>query len=370
MGLPGRTPVSVRHLTGATPIPGMVEIDGSAGGGQILRTALTLSMLSDEPVTVTDVRGDRPEPGLKAQHLTALDVAAAVSDATVEGGELGSETVEFDPGEPTAGRYEAGVGTAGSLTLVFDTLLPVATRLDDPLSLVATGGTDVKWSPPLAYYRRVKLPLLRERGLAATVDSDRPGFYPVGGGRATLRLWPSSVSALTLDGGNGRGDGDGDADGGDVFEARVYSLAADALADADVADRQADTAEQRLSERGVEVVHRETTCAAADSPGSSLTLRLDGDETVAGFDACGEKGKPAEDVARDAVRDLAAFLETGAAVDEHLADQLLVFLALSGGRIVVPGLTDHVETNLGVCESFGYDLSVEESSRGVVVRGE
>jgi len=354
----------------------MVEIDGSAGGGQILRTALTLSMLSGDPVTVTDVRGDRPQPGLKPQHLTALEVAAAVSDATVEGGELGSSTVEFDPGEPTGGRYEAAVGTAGSLTLVFDTLLPVATRLEEPLSLVATGGTDVKWSPPMACYRRVKLPLLREHGLAVAVEVERPGFYPTGGGRATLRLWPSSVSSLTLDGGKERGEENSEADGAEPVEARIYSLAADSLADAEVADRQADAAERELSGLGVETVGRVVTYAAAASPGSSLVVRLDGEGTldsggtVAGFDACGEKGKPAEEVATEAVADLTALWETGAAVDEHLADQLLVFLALSGGRVVVPGLTGHVETNLAVLDAFDYDLSVEESNRGVVVRGE
>jgi RNA 3'-terminal phosphate cyclase (ATP) len=339
----------------------MVEIDGSAGGGQILRTALTLSMLSGESVTVSDVRGDRPDPGLGAQHLTAVEVAAAVSDATVRGAELGSETVEFDPGEPTGGCYEASVGTAGSLTLVFDTVLPLATRLDEPLSLSATGGTDVKWSPTMGFCRRVKLPLLREHGVAAAIDVHRPGFYPVGGGRATLHLWPSSVSPLTLDGVTHR-EG--------TLRARIYSLAADSLADADVADRQADEAERELSKLGLEPVHREVTRAAADSPGSSLVVRLDGDGTLAGFDARGEKGKPAEAVAGDAVADLAAFRETGAAVDHHLADQLLVFLALSGGRVVAPRVTAHVETNLAVCEAFGYDLSVEEAGRGVVVRGE
>lgn len=339
----------------------MVEVDGSAGGGQILRTALTLSMLSGESVTVTDVRGDRPEPGLKAQHQTAVAVAAAVCDAAVEGAELGSEAVEFDPGVPTGGDYEAEIGTAGSLTLLFDTLLPLATVLDEPLSLSATGGTDVKWSPPLSYYRRVKLPLLREHGLAATVEPERPGFYPAGGGHATLHLWPSSVSQLALDGG---------APGSDGPQARIYSLASESLADADVADRQTDAAERELSRLDIDVVRREVTYAVADSPGSSVVVELGGDGIVAGFDACGEKGKRAEAVASDAVTDLRAFRETGAGVDEHLADQLLVFLALAGGRIVVPRLTDHVETNLAVCEAFGYDLSVEESGRGVVVHGE
>ena len=120
----------------------MVEVDGDDGGGQILRTSLTLAMLTGKAMTV-------------------------------EGGRLGSEVVRFDPGEPSGGSYETAVGTAGSLTLVFDALLPVATALDAPLELAATGGTDVKWSPPLSFCRRVKLPLLRAHGLAAAVTRPR-----------------------------------------------------------------------------------------------------------------------------------------------------------------------------------------------------
>jgi len=324
----------------------MVEIDGSAGGGQILRTSLTLSMLSGESVTVTDVRGDRSDPGLKHQHLAAVETAAAVSDAAVEGAELGSESVVFEPGESTGGEYEVSIETAGSLSLVFDTVWPVATVLADPLVLSATGGTDVKWSPPSAYYRRVKLPLLRELGLAATVELERPGFYPVGGGRATLRLWPSSLRPPTLDGGT-------------PDEARLYSLASEGLADADVTERQAKTAESAIDDLGIETVHREVTYATTDSPGSSLVVGLSGEGVRAGFDAVGERGTPAEDVARQVLSDVESFRESGAAVDARLADQLLVVLALAGGRVAVPHLTDHVETNLAVFDAFGYDVSVE-----------
>jgi RNA 3'-terminal phosphate cyclase (ATP) len=324
----------------------MVEIDGSAGGGQILRTSLTLSMLSGEAVTVTDVRGDRSDPGLKHQHLAAVETAAAVSDADVEGARVGAGDVAFDPGEPTGGEYEASIETAGSLALVFDTVWPVATVIDDPLVLSATGGTDVKWSPPSAYYRRVKLPLLRELGLAATVDVERPGFYPVGGGRATLRLWPSSLTPPVLE-------------GGPAESARVYSLASDALADADVAERQARTAESAVGDIGVEPVSSEMTYAATDCPGSALVVAVEGEGVRAGFDAFGERGTPAEDVAHRAVSGVESFLDTGAGVDAHLADQLLVALALAGGRVAVPRVTDHVETNLAVFDAFGYDVSVE-----------
>jgi RNA 3'-terminal phosphate cyclase (ATP) len=341
----------------------MVEVDGSAGGGQILRTALTLSMLSGESVTVESVRGDRSEPGLKHQHLAAVEAAAAVCDADVEGAELGAETVAFDPGEPTGGEYETTIETAGSCTLVFDTIWPVATVIGEPLTLSATGGTDVKWSPPTAYYRRVKLPLLRELGLAATVDPDRPGFYPVGGGGATLRLWPSSVSPLVLDGGPAKGP----------LRASVHSLASESLADADVADRQAEAAESALDDLNAgpvpEVVRREVTYASADSPGSSVVVGVVDDGVRAGFTAFGERGTPAEDVGREAVAGVGEFLDSGAGVDEHLADQCLVALALGGGRVHTSRTTDHIETNRGVLATFGYDVSVELSGETVVVTG-
>ncbi|MFB6152204.1 MAG: RNA 3'-terminal phosphate cyclase [Haloarculaceae archaeon] len=344
----------------------MVEVDGASGGGQILRTALTLSMLAEEAVTVTDVRGDRSEPGLKPQHLTAVQTAAEVCDADVEGGELGSDEVAFDPGDPTGGTYEATIGTAGSVTLLFDTFLPLATTLEEPLTLAASGGTDVKWSPPLPFYRQVKLPLLRAAGLAAAVDPVRTGYYPAGGGRARLRLWPSPAPEFRLD---GRVDDP---------VASVYSKAAAELSDADVADRQADAAAERLARRGIDVRRRTVVETETRSPGSTVLVRVTGagsgserDDAppgpVAGFDAYGEPGKPAEDVAADAVEDAERFLAGSGAVDRHLADQLLAFLAVGGGRVAVPDVTDHVSTSFDVLAAFGYDLSVDRSGPVPVV---
>jgi RNA 3'-terminal phosphate cyclase (ATP) len=142
----------------------MLDLDGSEGGGQLLRTALSLSAVETTPFRMTGVRGSRPEPGLMPQHLTAVETVAAVTDAEVTGAELGSEELTFEPGLPTGGDYEADVGTAGSVTLLFDALLPVSVAVEAPLAVRARGGTDVQWSPPLDYARLVKLPLLRRRG--------------------------------------------------------------------------------------------------------------------------------------------------------------------------------------------------------------
>jgi RNA 3'-terminal phosphate cyclase (ATP) len=325
----------------------MLEVDGSAGGGQLLRSSLALAAVTDQAVTVANVRGSRPEPGLKPQHLSAVEVLSEVCDGAVEGASLGSETVTFEPGEPRGGHVEASIGTAGSLTLVFDTLLPLGVVLDEPLSVTVGGGTAVKWSPPLSTYRRVKLPLLRDLGLSAAVDCHRPGYYPEGGGKATLHLGPSSLSSLSL------------AKRGERLGARVVAQTSQDLADDKVARRLAETATKQLSDADIDVLETSVRTKAAVSTGASLTVELVYEHSRAGFDALGEPGKPAETVTTDAVEQALAFDEGSAAVDRHLADQLLAVLALAGGRLAIPERTDHVETSLDLLDTFGVDCRVK-----------
>lgn len=329
----------------------MLKIDGSAGGGQLLRTALSLSAVTEQPVTVTNIRGARAEPGLKPQHLTAVEVLAAACDATVDGVAAGSEEVVFRPGEPSSGDLQFDIGTAGSIPLVFDTVLPVAVALDGPLSVTVLGGTAVKWAPPLSTYRQVKLPVCREFGLAGAVERHRSGFYPAGGGKATLHLWPSTLSPLSL------------AERGQLQGARVYSRASDDLDD--VAKRQATAAREALADAGISLIEQRVTATNAASTGSSVTVGLDFERTRAGFDALGEPGKRARAVAEDAVEAALAFTEESGSVDRHLADQLLVFLALAGGTVSVPAYTDHIETSLALLGRFGFDISVDETGRAV-----
>ena len=326
----------------------MLTIDGGEGGGQILRSALALAAVTQRAVEVTEVRGNRPEPGLKPQHLTVVETLADLCDATVEGASPGADELTFDPGEVRGGRVSAEIGTAGSVTLLFDAVLPLATTLSEPLSVTATGGTEVKWSPPLAAHQQVKLPLCRAFGLQAAVERERTGFYPAGGGRATLHLGPSSLSRLSL------------TDRGPLRGARIYSRESATLAGQDVARRQADAAESRLESADIEVLETVTATAATDSPGSALTVVLEFEQTRAGFDALGEQGTPAEDVAADAVADATSFVAGEAAVDEHLADQLLVFLALAGGEMTIPRVSSHVETSLGLLQKFGFEVAVEK----------
>ena len=333
----------------------MLDIDGGAGGGQVVRTAVTLAALSGQAVTVDDVRGDRSTPGMRPQHVAAVEAAAALCSATVEGATTGAETLVFDPGPLRADDVAVDVGTAASIPLMFDAVLPLATALAEPATVTATGGTDVEWSPPMDYLRRVKLPLLSVAGLEADLSVDRRGFYPVGDGEATLSLRPSSVDGLDV------------TDRGDLRRVEVRSVAAADLADAEVAERQAAAAADGLGVDApvdADATYEETAC-----PGSVVTLLAVCDRSRAGFSALEEPGTPAEAVAAAAVEDFERFYAGPAAVDRHLADQLQVPLALGGGRVTAPAVTGHLETNREVLESFGYDATVEARGDRVVVSG-
>jgi len=333
----------------------MLELDGGDGGGQVVRTAVTLSALSGEAVTVENVRGDRPEPGMKPQHVAAVEAAAALCSATVEGATTGEGTLVFRPGEVRGGEAAVDVGTAGSIALVFDTVLPLATALSEPATVTVTGGTDVKWAPPVDYLRRVKLPLLATAGLDAEVSVETRGFYPVGGGEATLTLRPSTLEPLSV------------VDRGDLRRVEVHSVAEAGLADAEVAERQAAAAADRLGT--ATPVGAEATYADADCAGSVVVLVAVYEGGRAGFAALGEAGKPSEEVAAGAVDAFERFDAGAAAVDDHLADQLQVPLALAGGEVTAPGATAHVRTNRAVIEAFGHDPSVEERDDRVRISG-
>lgn len=333
----------------------MREIDASSGGGQLFRSSLALAALTQTPVRISAIRDNRPNPGLKHQHLAALDALATVCDADVEGAALDSRTVTFRPNQPTGGTVEVDVETAGSITLVFETLVSLATAIEKPLTVTVSGGTDVKWSPPLSTYQQVTLPLYRENGLAVAVERHRTGFYPAGGGNATLHLAPSELSPIHY------------TERGALVSAEVYSRESRSLAESDVAARQAETAWERLEAAGVGVTETVTATAETKSPGSAVSIVLKYEHTRAGFDAIGERGKPAEDVAGDAVDRALAFHDGTATVDAHVADQLLLPLALAGGQVRLPALTDHVETSIALLEQFGYAVAVDQSEDCPVV---
>ncbi|GAB6878680.1 RNA 3'-terminal phosphate cyclase [Halorubrum gandharaense] len=364
----------------------MIHIDGSDGGGGVLRTALGLSLATGDPVRIENVRGSRPTPGLKPQHRACVEAARLVGDAAVTGAEQGSETVTFEPGsgtpteseradtDPRPREHAVDVGTAGSATLVASTVLPAALTTDRTVRLRIAGGTDVAWSPPADYFGGVTLACLRAHGLAAALDVPERGFYPAGGGVVRLTLGPSTLAPLELDG------------EATIERTRVSAVATTDLLDADVADRLARETGATLEEStDVTVASRAARYADAPSTDASVVVRAEGhvgssDQhpdrpqrpiPLAGFSALGEADTPAEAVADEAVEAFREWRRGPGAVDRHLGDQLVPYLALAGGAVRIPEVTDHVENAVMVADAFGFDVRIDEAAApgdGAVVR--
>lgn len=332
-----------------------MEIDCSAGGGQLLRTSVGIAALTGTPIELTQIRAHRPNPGLKAQHAAAVGILADICNATVSPFAVGTDSLTFEPGPPQSGSYERAIETAGNVFLVFDTLLPLAHILEKPLVVTVHGGTETKWAPTSDYYRRIKLPLLRRHGLNAHVVLDRYGFYPVGGGSATLHLYPSSFQPIELP----RPDS--------INSAHVYSLETDDLSQATVASRQAETARAGLTERDISLQDTRIRTISAPSAGSAVTIRGAGAHAIFGFTNVGEKGKPAESVASECLDALDDFHSNPSAVDPHTADQLLPFLAVAGGTLAISSLTDHIESLLTLLEALQFDIQVSDSADGLLI---
>ena len=316
----------------------MIEIDGSygEGGGQILRTALAYSAILKIPIHIKNIRASRKNPGLGNQHLAAVNALARISGATVEGNKIGSQTLTFIPREIRPGDYEFKIETAGSVTLLLQTIfLPLCLAQGDS-TLTLVGGTHVPWSPPFHYFSQVLLPTLRPMKVSAEAMIEKWGFYPKGGGRVQLRIspidGPKSISLVE------RG-----------LLKKIRGISAIANLPKHVVERQKEQALRRI--RGELEIDPEIAIVS-DAPsigqGSFLLLLAEYEGIVVGFSSLGAKGKPAEKVADEAVDFLKNYLESDGCVDPHLADQLVPFMALAKGNscFTTTQMTGHLLTNL------------------------
>ena len=322
-----------------------IPIDGTLGegGGQVLRTAVSLSAVTGTPVRVTNVRANRDKSGLRPQHLASVLAAARVCNGRVEGGTVGSTDVTFHPGDPAAlrgGRFEFDVGTAGSAGLVCQTVLPILLRAAGPSEVVVTGGTHVPMAPAAPFLRHSFQRALRRLGHDVGFELQREGFHPAGGGRLVMRVDPTPRGELRRMDWAGRG--------------RFVSLRCEVIyagLPTHVATREMRVLRETLKSAGwplPAVALREIE--DADGPGNAVVVRAIYEEAEAVFTSIGQRGVRAEDVARDAGEAAVRWLMSGCPVDPHLADQLLIPLALAkGGRFVTPGPLDaHVSTNAEV----------------------
>ncbi len=320
----------------------MIQIDGSAGegGGQVLRSALTLSVLTGQPVHLHHIRARRSKPGLAAQHLKAVEAAAAMSAAVVEGAEPGSVTLTFKPATIQAGDYYLDIGTAGATSLVLQTIFLPLSAAGAVSRVRLVGGTHVPWSPAFHYLQLQWLPFMREIGCDAGLVLEQAGFYPRGGGRTEITIQPTGprqpLQLVT------RGP-----------LQRIWGLSAVANLSPSIAERQQRQALQRLA--GVAgPVSIELLDLPAAGQGTFLLLLAECTVGRACYVALGERGKPAERVADEAVDALLHWLHGDGAIDEYLADQLLLPLALADGPSILrtSEVTQHLLTNAEVIRQF------------------
>ena len=325
----------------------MVEIDGSIGegGGQVLRSALALSAITGKSVRLYNIRARRSEPGLKAQHLKSVDAAAAVTKATVNGAAMHSTALTFQPSSLSSGRYDFEIGTAGATTLVLQTILLPLSLASSSSSVIISGGTHVPWSPCFHYVALHWLPFLQQMGFDAQIEMERAGFYPPGGGRIHAIIRPTeAVSPLLL------------TKRGRIL--RIRGISAVANLPVSIADRQKHQALVRLKnipELGnTPDIHIQVQQLPAQSKGTFLLLLAEFEAGRCCYFGLGSLGKPAERVADEAVDALQAFCDTGGAVDQYLADQLLIPLCLANGpsELRISQITNHLLTNAAVLEAF------------------
>jgi RNA 3'-terminal phosphate cyclase (ATP) len=318
----------------------MITIDGSQGegGGQILRTSLALSLVTGQPFRMERIRAKRQKPGLLKQHLTAVEAAKTVGCAEVEGAALSSQTLEFRPGPVTPGNYRFAVGTAGSATLVLQTVLPALLTSSGHSTLTLEGGTHNPMAPPFDFLEKCFMPLIHRMGPSVELELRHHGFFPAGGGRFHARIEPSKkLSRLDL------------LERGSIRGRRARIL---------VSKLPEHVGQRELAVVRDDLRWREDECSVEAvpypvGPGNAVVLAIETEHLTEVFTGFGERGRPAEEVARSAVGAVKAWLEADVPVDEHLADQLLIPTVLAGGgsfRTTNPSL--HTTTNAEVIQRF------------------
>ncbi len=334
-----------------------VLIDGAAGegGGQILRSSLSLSAITGRPLLIERIRARRRRPGLRQQHLVAVQGAAAICGAAITGAELGSQTLRFEPGPLRPGDYQLDIGSAGSASLVLQTVLPPLLLAGGPSRLSLGGGTHNPMAPPFEFLERAFLPLLNRILPRVEARLERHGFYPAGGGRIVVDVVPGESDPLSL------------LEAGPVIRRRARALVAK-IPD-HVARRELSVVRRELGWAGDELQLEQV---ASDGPGNVLLLEVERasvSEVVASF---GQRGVRAEVVGHRAVRALRCYLEGGQPVGPHLADQLLLPLCLGPGGAFCSGpLTEHARTNIEVIRRFlERPITVVEDGAGGGVRVE
>lgn len=339
----------------------MIEIDGSygEGGGQVVRTAVALSAVTGKAVKLKNIRKNRPNPGLKAQHLRFLETAARICNARVSGLALGSTELSFFPVEIEGKDYRIDIGTAGSISLLLQGLMPALPFAKEEVKLRVRGGTDVAWSPSIDYLQHVTLKALRKMGYVCKLELHERGYYPKGGGEVKASFKPCKLRGFHFQ-----------KEDENKKEETVQGLSHSSKLPTYVAERQAEAAKTRLLEAGfASKIKSESSNYFSTGSGISLWTGFFGGSSL------GKPGLPAEKVGRKAAEEILPEITSDASVDIHLADQLIPYMALAGdSSYTVRELSLHTKTNMWVTEQFldvefrvkktesGFEVSVESTT--------
>jgi RNA 3'-terminal phosphate cyclase (ATP) len=336
----------------------MIQIDGAVGegGGQMLRSSLALSLVTGQAFELINIRAGREKPGLLRQHMTCVEAAAALGQAQVEGNTLRSRTLRFTPQPMRGGDFYLDIGSAGSVNLVLQAILPAALFAPASSTWVITGGTHNEGAPAIDFLQRAFLPLLAQMGANVTVTLNKPGFYPRGGGKITAHIEPlgaRGLQALSL------------PSRGALQRLESVSVLTNRLPE-HIAQREHDTLSNALSDTFQPTVHfTQRFDKRTQSEGNTLFLSATFEHVTEVFTGFGAIGRPAEDVARRVLDEAIPFLRSNAPIGQHLADQLLLPLALGqGGHFRTLQPTLHFTTNVEIIQRFLPALRVELRPEG------
>lgn len=315
----------------------MITIDGSVGegGGQILRSALGLSLVSGRPFHIKNIRAGRKKPGIMRQHLTGVRAAMEIG-GEVEGAAIGSQELFFTPGRIKPGKYHFSIGTAGSCTLVFQAILPALLVADGASKVVLEGGTHNPFAPPFDFLQNTFLPLLDKMGCRIEANLERPGFFPAGGGRVVFSVHPAAtLEPLELT---------------ELAEVSFSAKAVCAQLPHHIATRELAVVKKKL---GISEENAEVVCFDTHGPGNVLTISAQSKDITETFTGFGQKKLSAEKVAQGCAKKALSYLKNKAPVGPYLADQLLIPMALAGGGVFITGKpTKHTLTNVDVIKKF------------------
>jgi len=328
----------------------MIELDGAIGYGQVLRTAIALSALTLQPIRIFNIRINRPNPGLRPQHLTGVLEAAKLCHAEVKNAKIGSTEITFIPKRlDIPDRIIIDIKTAGSITLLLQTILPIVIFSNKKVSLTIFGGTDVPGSPTINYYKKVFAYYLEKFGVSLKINVERYGFYPKGGGKVNVEVGGvKNLNSARF------------VERGELKEISAFSIASKELQKAKVAERQLSGLESVLGKINGSYQYVDTL-----SIGTSLLAIAEYENCVLGKDGLGEKGKRAEDIGREVGTELKKSIESNTCLDKFMADQILIFAALAKGtsEFTIEEFTDHVNTNMITCEKLLNVRFVKEGNK-------